>query len=146
MPEVYECDGCGACCRCHIIEASRVDVLREPLIAERATMLNGNGKLPIEQTCWCLAPRVKDDGSVERACTFLDGNACTIYDKRPGVCVCFPAGGDQCQDARTHEGLERLKPLQVKRRDVTILHGIEEYIRRSTRDSPSAQRTNGDEP
>jgi len=121
--EAYECDRCGACCERLIIEVEHEDVLREPKIAESATLLDGRGKLPLVDAQWGLAC-----GS---GCPFgshdADGkHACRIYATRPGVCVSMQAGSEQCVMARSIIGLEPLRPV---RREATIGLRIMELAR-----------------
>lgn len=110
---VYECDQCGACCRHSIIEVDHLDVLREPLIAERGTHMDGNGKVCFEDSSWSLN---RHDESKSFACVFLgDDNRCGIYGARPSVCVEFQAGSGKCQERRASAGLPPLtgKPVDA---------------------------------
>lgn len=105
---VYDCDQCGACCRRLIIECDHLDVLREPRIAVKGTLLDGHGKIPLEDAAWGLNQR-----NGNPSCVFLRDNKCSIYATRPNVCVNHQAGSEQCQDARKREGLPRLTPRKV---------------------------------
>lgn len=102
----YKCDQCGLCCKKLLIEVDCLDVLREPKIADRCVHLDG-GKthpLPILDTMWSLA--------CVKPCPFLDeGNSCSIYPTRPGVCVSFQAGQAKCQELRRAAGLPELQPV-----------------------------------
>ena len=98
------CQQCGACCRHLIVEAQVLDVLREPLIAERGICLDGRGRLPPDEWAWSLA--------AGEACPFLTAeNLCSIYPTRPNECVAFKPGSDQCCRARAAEGLLPLRPI-----------------------------------
>ncbi len=102
MP-VYECDGCGACCRTFPIFASETDAQREPRIAVEGRQLSG--WLATEQWTYQLFPL-----PFHETCCFLDGdNRCTIYATRPDVCRRFEPGSDQCQEARRECGLPVLQ-------------------------------------
>jgi len=107
------CERCGACCRNLIVEAQVLDVLREPLIAERGTRLDGRGTLPPDEWAWSL--------SAGGACPFLVDTtaradaqartACEIYPTRPNDCVGFEPGSDACCRARAAAGLLPLRPI-----------------------------------
>ncbi len=100
---IYECDGCGACCRLSIIEAGPLDALREPRIAEHGALLDDHGKIPIEDAAFLLNSK-KDGG-----CVFLrEDNRCEIHATRPACCVNFQAGSKKRQDMRKASGLPRL--------------------------------------
>lgn len=109
--KLYRCDECGACCRHHIIEADLFDAIREPKIAERAKLLDGHGKIPLDDASFSLA--------VCDPCVFMDGNRCSIYSSRPSVCVSYAAGGMQCQEARQSEGLPPLMASEVENPTLT---------------------------
>jgi Fe-S-cluster containining protein len=116
----FACDNCGLCCKQLIIEVDPLDVLREPLIAEKAVHLDGHGKLHILDSAWSIA--------CGRACAFLgEGNRCGIYASRPNVCVEFQAGQAKCQELRRSAGLPELQPID--RNDTTAL--IQLAIRKS---------------
>lgn len=97
MPEelaLYECDGCGACCRTFPIFASQSDAAREPRIAAESQHLPDHLSTP--EWTYRLYPL-----PFLQACCFLDGeNRCEIYPTRPDTCRSFAAGSDQCQEAR----------------------------------------------
>jgi Fe-S-cluster containining protein len=79
MP-IYECDGCGACCRTFPIFASEADARREPRIALEGRKLPE--ALATQEYVYQLYPLPFPEG-----CSFLDGeDRCTIYDSRPDVC------------------------------------------------------------
>ena len=102
MPPLDECDGCGACCRTFPIFASRDDAAREGRIVDESRPL----PVHLETPSWAfqLYPL-----PFHEACAFLDGSCrCTIYPTRPDVCRSFPAGGDQCAQARALSGLPPL--------------------------------------
>ncbi len=94
MPEQYQCDQCGACCRRLIIEIDHIDVVREPRLLEAAEPF----RLMDYETEWDQQYLLAC-GS-DHPCKMLDGNRCSIYPTRPNCCVGFEAGSDQCQAAR----------------------------------------------
>ncbi len=103
---VYDCDRCGACCRYLIVEAEHLDALREPRIQTEARLLDGHGRMPLEDAAWGLNRCAPKGGS---PCVFLgDDNTCGIYATRPNVCVNVQAGSYQCQTSRESAGLPRL--------------------------------------
>lgn len=112
----YKCDHCGLCCKHLIIEASAVDVLREPLIAADApnVMDGGDIKLPILEQTWML----NVTGGSEMACVFHRYERCSIYTSRPNTCVAFAAGSAKCQELRRDHGLTELQPVDAP--DTTI--------------------------
>lgn len=128
MPETYECDGCGACCRQLIVEVDIIDVLREPKLRrlrphkcdpsdiidddtvppgwddrfrEGATLVCGKS-----QPCPFLKRRT-------RLSNFSEPTRCSIYATRPSECVGFLAGSSKCQEVRSWEGLEPLLPTKA---------------------------------
>jgi Fe-S-cluster containining protein len=111
----YECDGCGACCSgAFPIFVSKMDADREPRIAAGTVLLPRS----LAQPGWSrqLYPL-----PFLEACGFLDeAKRCTIYATRPQVCQDFPAGGNQCQQARQKMGIAPLAP-----RMQTALSGVE---------------------
>lgn len=103
MSEIYQCDGCGACCRTKLVDVFEEDLLREPRLAPRMQPLREPGLDGEIGYLNCLT-----DG----ACPFLDSDdRCGIYPTRPVVCVLFPAGSDECQEARKAFGLPSLEPI-----------------------------------
>ncbi len=105
MNQTYVCDGCGACCRTKLVDVYEVDFLREPKLGSRMLPVKDgfDGEVGFLN---CLA---------EAGCPFLDGeNHCSIYSTRPSVCVMFPAGGEDCQEARKSLGLPPLEPTPGK--------------------------------
>lgn len=103
MPD-HVCDGCGACCRTFPVFASVADAIREPRISGETRALAEH--LATSERTFQLFPL-----PFHESCCFLDGAArCTIYPTRPDVCRMFPAGGDQCQEARARIGLPPLAP------------------------------------
>lgn len=105
----YECDQCGACCKCHIIEAYGLDVLREPRLLDAQ----------IGKREWNQSQLLEDEDRVillalpQVPCAFLSENRCSIHPTRPNVCVGFLAGDDQCQEARKSMGLKPLTELDA---------------------------------
>lgn len=108
MPDplpVYECDGCGACCGCYMVLASRDDAVREPRIAEEGQRLAP--WLETERWSYRLTQL-----PFHEACCFLDGDRlCSIYETRPQVCRDFAAGEEPCQLARVAKGLPPLESV-----------------------------------
>ncbi len=103
MNDSYECDGCGACCRTKLVDVFEEDLLREPRLGARMLPLREPGLDGEIGYLNCLR---------HGACPFLDGESrCGIYPTRPVVCVLFPAGSDECQEARHTLGLPRLEPI-----------------------------------
>jgi Fe-S-cluster containining protein len=103
MNDTYECDGCGACCRTKLVDVFEEDLLREPRLGERMQPLREPGLDGEIGYLNCLS-----DG----ACPFLNGeNRCGIYPTRPVVCVLFPAGSEECQEARQAFGHPPLEPI-----------------------------------
>jgi len=103
MNEKFECDGCGACCRTKLVDLFEVDLLREPRLRESMLPLREPGLDGEIGYLNCLS-----DG----ACPCLGGdNRCSIYPTRPVVCVLFPAGSEECQEARQSLGLPPLEPI-----------------------------------
>lgn len=118
MALIYECDHCGLCCEDLIIEVEHADVLREPRIAERFKLLDGNGKLPMAEAQWGLNV-LKPSGY---GCPFHQSNRCEIHATRPHVCVAFLAGSKKCLELR--EGM-KLPPLQAVERDDVVARVLE---------------------
>ncbi len=79
-----------------------VDLLREPKIDAQMQPLREPGlDGEVGYLNWL------ESGS----CAFLDGeNRCSIHPTRPSVCVLFPAGSDECQEARRVFGISRWEP------------------------------------
>jgi len=104
MSETYECDGCGACCRTKLVDVFDEDLLREPQLGKQMHPLREPGLDGEIGYLNCLS---------NGACPFLDEeNHCGIYPTRPVACVLFPAGSDDCQEARKTFGLSPLEPIQ----------------------------------
>jgi Fe-S-cluster containining protein len=100
---VYQCDGCGACCRTKLVDVYEEDLLREPSLAQRMMTVKEPGLDGEIGYLNCLR-----DG----ACPFLDGEErCSIYPTRPVACVLFPPGGEECQEARKVFLLPPLEPI-----------------------------------
>ena len=103
MSDAYECDGCGACCRTKLVDVFEEDLLREPSLGERMQPLREPGLDGEIGYLNCLSGG---------ACPFLNGeNRCGTYPTRPVVCVLFPAGSEDCQEARQALGLLPLEPI-----------------------------------
>src|SRR5205085_11803607 len=104
----YECDGCGACCKGHlIVEADSIDVLREPRLIEADRHWKGKS---VEQVVTAIETDMKAVLiSCGSACPFLGAdNKCGIYPTRPNACVGMLAGDEQCQASREAAGLPPL--------------------------------------
>jgi Fe-S-cluster containining protein len=106
----YDCDKCGACCKGSLlIEADDLDVLREPRLINADRHHAGKSVVQMVQ-------EIQTEGKAillacGSPCTFLGAdNACTIYPTRPNVCVAMQAGDEQCQEARSEQGLPPLMP------------------------------------
>jgi Fe-S-cluster containining protein len=116
--DIFECDGCGLCCNGSlIVEASALDLIREPRIQEAYPLTRGKNldvKLPILEACWVLG--------CGKRCSFLGtDNRCGIYATRPNTCVAFAAGSVKCQGLRKDAGLS---PLVAVARPLTALTEI----------------------
>jgi Fe-S-cluster containining protein len=112
----YKCDQCGLCCQAFIVEASHIDVVREPLIAEKCKRMDGKGDLK-NPADWCWSICVGDT----EPCPFLKRSGktscrwrCKIYPTRPNECVSFQAGSRRCQGLREKAGLPLLTPVTVE--------------------------------
>lgn len=121
MPDRYECDKCGACCRFLIIEIIELDLIRESrLIGKAEAFRMPPGHVLLDDDDNEVAEEVPGYGAgamlacgCTHPCPMLVGNDCSIYPTRPTCCVGFRAGSEQCQDARAWEGLEPLKPVAI---------------------------------
>jgi uncharacterized protein len=102
VSETYACDGCGACCRTKLVDVYEEDLLREPRLGPQMMTVKEPGLDGEIGYLNCLR---------ERACPFLGGDCrCSIYPTRPVACVLFPAGSEECQEARKAFGLPPLQP------------------------------------
>jgi uncharacterized protein len=101
---MFECDGCGACCRTFPIFADTADAARETRIEREGRRLPDHLRTP--RWTYQLFPLPFH----ERCCFLDDGDRCTIYLTRPTVCCEFAAGSDQCQEARRRQGFQELRP------------------------------------
>ena len=102
---LYECDGCGACCRTFPIFAAETDAVREPRIVQEGRKLSDSLGSPTWRYQLFLLP-------FHQACCFLnESQRCTIYETRPDVCRTFTAGSTQCQEARERSGIKKLPPI-----------------------------------
>jgi Fe-S-cluster containining protein len=98
MSKQPTCQQCGDCCRGLIVEASVLDVLREPRIAQRGQLLAGRPDDPLEPQEWAWSL------SCGTPCPFLrPDNTCEIYATRPNECVGFVAGESRCRHAVAHD-------------------------------------------
>ena len=106
MSASYTCDNCGACCRTKLVDVFEVDLLREPRIGAQMQPLREPGLDGEVGYLNCLT---------NRACPFLNVESrCSIHPARPVVCVLFPAGSDECQEARRVFGIPLLEPDNVQ--------------------------------
>ena len=104
------CDRCGACCKNLLVEASDLDVLREPHLASADI-----GEWTKEM-CYQTLMAELEQGEVlviasgGQACKFLrQSGTCAIHPTKPNVCVAMQAGDEQCQEARQAEDLPPLE-------------------------------------
>lgn len=116
---MYECDrNCGACCKGGlIVEASWIDVMREPKILEKDWAVDSGFKGHTVQEMKEAGPAksVMLAAGTKMPCRFLDNkNRCTIYKSRPNWCVLFEPGDEQCQQCRKVMGLPPLMPKEGK--------------------------------
>jgi Fe-S-cluster containining protein len=101
---IDHCKDCGLCCKKLIIEITHVDVVREPSLLPVVTLLDGNGRIQYD-----------DDFDKEynltcgKPCAMLVGNRCSIYPTRPNICIQFEVGGEQCNELREENGMERIQ-------------------------------------
>jgi Fe-S-cluster containining protein len=96
--EIYDCENCGACCRCFPIFASEADAEREPAILNESRKLGDH--LATKNKAFQLYPL-----PFHQRCAFLkEDQLCRIYETRPAVCRRFEAGSPQCIEARARVG------------------------------------------
>ena len=99
-PEIYDCENCGACCRCFPIFASKADAVREPAIRRETREVEPH--LASERNAYLMYPL-----PFLQQCAFLkEDQLCRIYARRPAVCRRFEAGSDQCKEARIKLGIK----------------------------------------
>lgn len=97
-----------------VLEASELDVMREPRIADRGEKCKDGGEYGLSDLCWSLNTGVNLAAGLP-ACPFavfntLTGAAtCMIYRTRPNMCVAFEPGGEQCRQLRA-DTAEPVKP------------------------------------
>lgn len=97
-PAEYNCEACGACCRCFPIFASQTDAGREPRILNETRKLEPH--LATSDKAYQMFPL-----PFHSTCVFLrDDQLCQIYETRPDVCRRFEAGSAQCIEARARVG------------------------------------------
>ena len=102
---VWECDLCGACCKTRPVLVSEADAAREPRIRNEGQRLPPHLATP--EWVFRLHPL-----PFHKACCFLgEGERCTVYAKRPGVCREFEAGSPDCQEVRARLGIAPLLPV-----------------------------------
>jgi len=96
---IYDCENCGACCRCFPIFASEADAAREPAIRRETRQLEAH--LATEDKAYQMHPL-----PFLESCAFLKADQlCRIYSTRPEVCRRFEAGSPQCIEARERVGV-----------------------------------------
>ena len=96
---LYDCENCGACCRCFPIFASEADATRAPAIRQEGRQLEPH--LATGDKAYQLHPL-----PFLESCAFLkEDQLCRIYATRPEVCRRFEAGSKQCQEARARVGI-----------------------------------------
>lgn len=109
LPQLrYQCDNCGLCCTSTIISCTAADREREPNLQTLPRIKSTNPDLDGKY----LMNRPPD--SPTPGCQFHTGTACGIYATRPGVCVSFAAGNEDCQFLRRSAGLPELVPVSVE--------------------------------
>jgi len=95
----YDCENCGACCRCFPIFASAADAQREPAIKRETRKVESH--LATEDKAYQMHPL-----PFLESCAFLkEDQLCRIYATRPAVCRQFEAGSPQCIEARARVGI-----------------------------------------
>ena len=98
---IYDCENCGACCRCFPIFASEADAAREPKIRQETRALEPH--LVTKDKAYQMHPL-----PFLESCAFLkEDQLCRIYATRPEVCRRFEAGSAQCIEARERMGVGR---------------------------------------
>jgi Fe-S-cluster containining protein len=112
-----------------ILEVDQVDLAREPRL-QAVTMPFANGWPGFDddededeyERLGPLVPGFPYGGGIRKeggACPLLGSdNRCVIYATRPGCCVAFQAGSNQCQDARRRDGLPPLSAKILKEETV----------------------------
>jgi Fe-S-cluster containining protein len=96
---IYDCENCGACCRCFPIFASEADAVAEPRIRKETRAVETH--LASQDKAYQLHPL-----PFLEQCAFLrEDQLCQIYATRPSVCRRFKAGSEQCIEARARVGV-----------------------------------------
>lgn len=93
----FDCQKCGACCRCLLvdIEEDEVQRLNKTLVSTRGFNFGGRLKRKRYDFGWgCIALKEKNGKF-----------ACSIYKKRPFVCEAFSKGSDFCIECRNNMGI-----------------------------------------
>ena len=99
-PEIYDCENCGACCRCFPIFASEADAAREPAIWRETRKVEPH--LATEHKAYQMYPL-----PFLQQCAFLEEDQlCRIYATRPATCRRFEAVSDLCREARIRQGIK----------------------------------------
>ena len=84
VEESVDCTTCANCCRVATVRLQERDVLR----------LSKSLRVRPEVFLRDYAEQSEEEGLIlrrsESGCIFLEGNACTVYEDRPSVCVGFP--------------------------------------------------------
>jgi Fe-S-cluster containining protein len=113
------CDNCGLCCENLLVEATAVDVLREPRIDKARPIRKRGAELPVLEAYWILA-------GPGDPCPFLTPKKrCDIYPTRPNGCVAFAPASPKCQKLRIEHGL---KPVELSRATRGILTEIMQAV------------------
>lgn len=99
-PGIYNCENCGACCRCFPIFTNEAGAVREPAIRRETRKVEPH--LASERKAYLMYPL-----PFLQQCAFLkEDQLCRIYATRPAVCRRFEAGSDQCKEARIRLGIK----------------------------------------
>lgn len=100
LPDVPDCQRCGACCA-----SLRVDFSRAELLSEGGTVPDGLAEPITSSLC-----RLRGTDHAPPRCAALGGTlgvrvACGIYEWRPAPCREFEAGTPACERVRRRLGL-----------------------------------------
>jgi Fe-S-cluster containining protein len=114
MPERFECDQCGACCKGTLfVEADDLDFEREPAIKDCDPFYRDKSVTVTRELLSDGMRVIMLAGGTDRPCSLLDcENRCTIYPTRPNSCVGMQAGDEQCQMARQSLGIPPLESVK----------------------------------
>ena len=99
-PGIYNCENCGACCRCFPIFTNEAGAVREPAIRRETRKVEPH--LASDRKAYLMYPL-----PFLQQCAFLkEDQLCRIYATRPAVCRRFEAGSDQRKEARIRLGIK----------------------------------------